>query len=345
MIRDEDERDPARGDSEPDSSDETPYADLGPDTVLDAVAALGYSPDGRLLPLNSYENRVYRVGLEEGPPLVAKFYRPGRWSSAAIREEHAFAAELAAAEIPVVAPLEVDRTTLPVHAGYRFAIFPNRGGRPPELDDPEVLERIGHFMGRLHGVGAGARFEHRPALEPATFGERVVERLCAGDWIPPHMEPAYTSVTRDLLDAVNERWEAVAPRPIRLHGDAHPGNILWRDGPHIVDLDDARTGPAIQDLWLFLGGERGEQEERLRHLWRGYRAFHDLDPVELGLVEALRALRLIHHAGWIAARWGDPAFPRAFPWFDSPRYWEEHVLALREQLAALGEPALPLPMD
>ncbi|MFW6191616.1 MAG: serine/threonine protein kinase [Thiohalospira sp.] len=312
------------------ASEATPYADLGPDTVLDAVAATGREPDGRLLPLNSFENRVYRVGLEEGAPVVAKFYRPGRWPNAAIDEEHAFSAELAAADVPVVAPLDDGPGPLREYAGYRFALFPLRGGRPPELEDPAVLERIGFFLGRLHTVGASARFAHRPDLA-GNFGAGTVETLADSGRLPDYLHEAWTSVARELVG--------------RIHGDAHPGNLLWAEGPHIVDLDDTLTGPAVADLWLFLGGEREEQQQRLAALLRGYRAFRDLDPGELALIEALRGLRILRHAGWIAARWADPAFPVAFPWFEGPRFWEDQVLALREQLANLDEPPLELPRE
>ncbi|MFP4696611.1 serine/threonine protein kinase [Thiohalospira sp.] len=326
------------------ASEATPYADLGPDTVLDAVAATGREPDGRLLPLNSFENRVYRVGLEEGAPVVAKFYRPGRWPNAAIDEEHAFSAELAAADVPVVAPLDDGPGPLREYAGYRFALFPLRGGRPPELEDPAVLERIGFFLGRLHTVGASARFAHRPTLA-GNFGAGTVETLADSGRLPDYLHEAWTSVARELVGRIRERWEAVAPTTLRLHGDAHPGNLLWAEGPHIVDLDDTLTGPAVADLWLFLGGEREEQQQRLAALLRGYRAFRDLDPGELALIEALRGLRILRHAGWIAARWADPAFPVAFPWFEGPRFWEDQVLALREQLANVDEPPLELPRE
>ncbi len=323
-----------------------PFESLDPDTVLDAVEAVGgVRSDGRLLALNSYENRVYMVGVEDGPALVAKFYRPGRWDDAQILEEHAFSEELAAAEVPVVAPLHCGETTLAHSHGFRIALYPMRGGRMLEVDNPDVLRRLGTYLGRIHAVGGGGTFAHRPVLDPGDHGRRVRDWLLAGNWLPPHLEEAYATLTDDLLEAVHACWErAGAVRSIRLHGDFHPGNVLQTEaGFHLVDLDDTCTGPAIQDLWMLLPGERAEQESFLEAVLEGYRTFCDLDPRELHLIEPLRTLRLMRHAAWLAERWEDPAFPRAFPWFAEPRYWEEHLLALREQLAALAEPPLSAP--
>jgi len=318
------------------------YNALGPDAVLDAVEGLGFACDGRLLALNSYENRVYQVGLEDAEPLVAKFYRPGRWSDEAILEEHAFSLELAGEEIPVVPPLIRDDGTLHRHGPYRFALYPRRGGRTPELDDPSHLEQLGRFLGRLHNLGSARPFRHRPALSIAHFGEDSRGFLLAQGFIPDYLKAAYESLTADLLAAVRTAFDDVGPvRTLRLHGDFHLGNILWRDdAPQVVDLDDARSGPAVQDLWMLLAGDRRERTLALSDLLEGYTQFRDFDPRELGLIEALRTLRLMHYAAWIARRWSDPAFPRAFPWFAAPRYWEEHVLTLREQAAALDEPPL-----
>ena len=325
--------------------DAVPYAGLDPDTVLDAVEALGYAVSGHQLALNSYENRVYQIGLDDGGYLVAKFYRPGRWTDAAIREEHAFAAELVEAEIPVVAPLaDAAGETLHLHEGYRYALFPRRGGRAPDLENADVRERLGRFLGRIHAVGRARPFVHRPVLDVERYGERSVAYLLGADVLPGHLEVAYRTLTADLLEQIRAAWDrgAGAPR-LRLHGDCHPGNILWTDaGPHFVDLDDCRTGPAIQDLWMMLSGDRRERAIQLGDILLGYEDFMDLDPRELYLVEALRTLRMLRYAAWIARRWADPAFPRAFPWFGSDRYWEEHILALREQAAALAEPPLPI---
>ncbi|MDD3449221.1 MAG: serine/threonine protein kinase [Gammaproteobacteria bacterium] len=318
------------------------YRELGPDQVLDAVESLGFPTDGRLLALNSYENRVYQVGLDPGSPLVAKFYRPGRWSDAAILEEHAFTLELAEREIPVVAPLVFDGRSLHRHGAFRFALYPRRGGRNPELDDPEVLEQLGRFMGRIHALGEVEPFAHRPTLDLESFGTASASYLLDSGHLPAEVRPAYAEVTSALLEAVRAAYGRAAPvRLIRLHGDAHPGNILWTDhGPHIVDFDDARMGPAIQDLWMFLSGDRAAMSLGLWDLLEGYTQFRDFDPRELHLVEALRGLRMLHYAAWLARRWDDPAFPRAFPWFNTHRYWEEHVQSLREQIGAVAAPPL-----
>lgn len=315
----------------------TPYADLSPDRVLDAVESLGQRPDGRLLALNSYENRVYQVGLEDEAPVIAKFYRPGRWSDAAIREEHAFMLALAELEIPAVAPTIIGGETLHRFAGYRFSLTPRRGGRHPELGDLDVLEWIGRFIGRIHAVGAAEPFRHRPTLDIAHFGVESRDYLLAHDWIPAELLAAYTSVVDQALHGVRDCYaRAGAIYNIRLHGDCHLGNLLWTDaGPHFVDFDDARQGPAVQDLWMLLSGEREEMSQQLAAVLAGYEDFQEFDPRELHLIEALRALRLIHQAAWIARRWSDPAFPAAFTWFGDAHYWQNHILQLREQIAAM----------
>jgi len=319
-----------------------PYAALNPETLLDAVETCGLRCDGRLQALNSYENRVYQVWLDDGSSVVAKFYRPQRWSAAAIQEEHDFALALAAREIPMVAPLVFSGRTCHQHAGFQFAVYPRRGGRSPELEDAETLRWLGRFIARIHATGAVQRFVHRPALNVASFGYESAEFVLNGDFVPADIRPAYESVVADVLARVENRWAAAGPtRSIRLHGDCHAGNILWTDdGPHFVDLDDARMGPAIQDLWMCLSGERTVQQQQLAALLEGYAGFHDFDPAELLLIEALRTLRMVHYAGWLARRWTDPAFPASFPFFNTQRYWQDHVLALREQAAALDEPPL-----
>ena len=323
----------------------TPYQDLTPDTVLNAVDTTGRYTDGTLLPLNSYENRVYQVGVDGGPPLIVKFYRPGRWSDAAILEEHAFLKELADEEIPVVAPLaDSDGATLLQHAGYRFTLFPRQGGRTPDLERPEQLEWLGRFIGRIHAAGAVRHFSHRLSIDARSFGQEPRGFLLQSRFLPPELAPRYREVTELLLAAIERNFvRAEHVRTLRLHGDCHPGNLLWTDaGPHFVDFDDCATGPAVQDLWMLLSGARADMETQLRHVIAGYRQFADFDPAELQLLEALRALRMLNYAAWIARRWDDPAFPRAFPWFDGPRYWEEHIQGLREQLPLLDEPPLAL---
>lgn len=319
-----------------------PFDRLTPDFILDALDGVGAHGDGRMLALNSYENRVYQVGMEQGPPLVVKFYRPARWSDAAIGEEHAFVAELAAAEIPVVPPLSQHGTTLHHHQGFRFAVYPRQGGRAPELGDAGTLQWLGRFIGRIHAAGAGAAFQARPVLDIASFGEEPRDYLLAHGFIPPELEPAWRSSVAQALDGVRRCFDRAGDfRTLRLHGDCHPGNILWtEDGPHFVDFDDSRMGPAVQDLWMLLSGERAEMQRQLAELLAGYTCFRAFDARELHLVEALRTLRLIHYSAWLARRWHDPAFPRAFPWFNTTRYWQDRVLELREQIALMDEPPL-----
>jgi Ser/Thr protein kinase RdoA (MazF antagonist) len=323
-------------------SSATPYATLTPDAVLNAVDSIGLHSDGRLLALNSYENRVYQIGIEEGAPVVAKFYRPARWPDAAILEEHAFTQELAEREIPVVAPLVIDSCTLHSYENFRFTVYPRRGGRAPELDDPNTLEWMGRFIGRIHAVGALSNFEHRPTLDIASFGTTPREFLLTNNWIPPDLDAAYRSVIDQALESVRHCYErAGTVALIRLHGDCHAGNVLWTDdGPHFVDFDDSRMGPAVQDLWMMLSGERADRTRQLADILAGYEDFCEFDPRELHLIEALRTLRLIHYSAWLAMRWEDPAFPIAFPWFNSQIYWQDRILELREQIALMDEPPL-----
>jgi Ser/Thr protein kinase RdoA (MazF antagonist) len=310
------------------------YAALTPEVVLDACDGSGLRADGRLLPLNSYENRVYQVWLDDGSARVLKFYRPGRWTAEQIGEEHAFARELAAREIPVVAPSHTG-----VHAGFSFALYPRRGGRAPNLDDPKVLEWIGRFIGRIHAVGASAPFEFRPSLNIDTFGREPRAYLLDHNFVPADLLEAWKAATEQAIAGVERCFTlSGAVGTIRLHGDCHPGNILWtQDGPHFVDLDDARRGPAMQDLWMLLSGDRAAMSRQLSHVLAGYEDFAALDRRELHLVEALRTLRLLHYSAWLARRWDDPAFPAAFPWFNTQRYWQDRILELREQIALMEE--------
>jgi Ser/Thr protein kinase RdoA (MazF antagonist) len=334
-----------------------PYSRLTPDVVLNALEALGLRCDGRLLALNSYENRVYQVGLEEplpgtpsatNPAVVAKFYRPDRWTNEQILEEHAFAAELADAEIPVVAPLALAGATLHEREGFRFAVFPRRGGRAPNLEDEQTLEWLGRFIGRIHSVGRAHAFAHRPRLDIASFGEEPRAFLLASDFIPPDLVAPWKQVADLALEGVRHAFERAGDVAwIRTHGDCHPSNVLWTPdtgnapgGPHFVDLDDSRMAPAVQDLWMLVSGDRHSMGRQLGRLLDGYEDFAEFDDRELNLVEALRTLRLIHYSAWLARRWDDPAFPIAFPWFGTPRYWQDRILELREQVAALQEPPL-----
>ena len=318
------------------------YLGLQPDDILDAVDSLGYESDGRLLALNSYENRVYRVGIEAAPPVVTKFYRPARWSDAAILEEHEFAIELADEDIPIVPPIRHEGATLHFHGPFRFSVANFRGGRTPELDDMELLRQLGRLVARIHRCGETRPFVHRPTLDIESFGVRSRDYLLDNGLIPTDLEPAYTSICEHLFDGIRGCYaRAGESKHLRLHADFHPSNVLVTgDVVHIVDLDDTRMGPAMQDLWMFLSGDRNEQTPQLEELLEGYTEFRNFDARELHLIEALRTLRIMHYAAWLAKRWRDPAFQRAFPWFDGNRYWDEHILALREQAALMEESPL-----
>ena len=311
---------------------DTPYASLTPDLVLDAVSACGLWPDGRLLALNSYENRVWQVGLEDSAPVIAKFYRPGRWSDAAIIEEHAFARELADAELPVVAPLAFGGRSLLQHRGFRYALSPRQGGRAPELETNDALQWLGRLIARMHVVGARTAFVHRGRLDRATMVEQPAQAVLDSPLLPASLRTNYRAAATHLDNAIAARLEAVGPvQQLRLHGDCHPGNVLWTEaGPHFVDLDDARSGPAVQDLWMLANDERA-----MEALLEGYQQFRDVDHAELALIPALRAMRQLHYAGWIAARWRDPAFPAAFPFAAETRWWQQHVDDLRELVDTL----------
>ncbi len=318
------------------------YRNLQPADIYDVLDELGFLCSGRFLALNSYENRVYKMGLEEGGDIVVKFYRPGRWDNDAIIEEHDFALELADQDIPVVAPLEIDGETL-FHTGpFRLAVYPCHGGRAPELDDEEQLKQLGRFVARIHLIGATADFEYRPRIDIESYGSESRDYLLESGFVPAEMEEVYESVADLVLAGVEDSFDRTgAVSEFRLHADFHPGNVLVAgDSFHIVDLDDARTGPSVQDLWMFLSGDREEQTPQLSALLSGYQEFRRFDARELNLIEALRSLRLMHYAAWLARRWDDPAFKQAFPWFDTRRYWDEHVLTLREQVALMQEPPL-----
>lgn len=312
---------------------------------MNAVESLGFHCDCRMIALNSYENRVFQVGIEDEAPLIAKFYRPGRWNDEQILEEHAFCFELDEGELPVVAPLRNrDGQSLFRYAEFRFALFPRQGGHAPEFDNLDNLLILGRTLGRLHGIGAIRPFCHRPHLCSNDFGHASVA-LLYDHVVPTDYRDSYLAVTDRLLEKVDSTLRAVGPlNLIRTHGDCHPGNILWRQGaPHFVDFDDSRMAPAVQDLWMMLSGERPRRLAQLAELVEGYSEFADFDARELHLVEPLRALRILHYSAWLARRWTDPAFPATFPWFNTPRYWNGHIIELREQLAALEEPPLELP--
>lgn len=322
-----------------------PYASLTPDVVIDALAALGLAVDGRLMALSSYENRVYQVMLDDGQALVAKFYRPERWSDAQIEEEHAFAQALMAAEVPVVGPLRLLGQTLHHANGFAFSVSPRRGGRAPELDDFDVLEWLGRFIARIHDVGARQAFVHRPALNLQTFGTEQRDWLLHSGQIAPAWQSAWTAACDEALDRVAQAYAHTPHTVLRLHGDCHPGNVLWtpmdmpQGGPHFVDLDDARMGPAIQDIWMLVNGEGVQKQQQLAALLDGYEQMRPLDRRELRLIEPLRTLRILHYSAWLARRRDDPAFVQNFPWFGSDDYWAGQTQALREQCMAMDEAA------
>jgi Ser/Thr protein kinase RdoA (MazF antagonist) len=323
-----------------------PYDALTPDVVLDALDSTGLRGDGRLQALNSYENRVYQARLEDSGTVVLKFYRPGRWSEAQIAEEHAFAAELAAAEVPLVAPLRLQGRTLHHHAGFLFSVSPSRGGRRPELDDPEVLEWTGRLLARLHQVGATRPFVQRPALDATSFGAEPLAWLLGHDMVALEAAGRWREAAQAALELARDAMAACAPAgpvaTLRLHGDCHPGNILWSPdaGPHFVDIDDSRSGPAVQDFWMLLSGDRIQQQRQLGALLDGYETLREFDRCELALIEPLRTLRLLHYSAWLARRWNDPIFPPNFPWFGSAAYWQEQTRVLWDQVEAMRQPPL-----
>ncbi len=322
-----------------------PYFDLTPVTVLEAIESLGFETDARIFALNSYENRVYQVGLVGKPSIIVKFYRPERWSIEQILEEHSYTFELADLEIPVVPPLSFeDQGSLLQFNNFKFSVFEQFLGRAPELDNLDNLLVMGRFVGRIHAVGASKHFSHRVDLSMERFAIRSRQFLLENNFLPADLRTAYESLSRDLVDKLRLRLAAHGDiETLRIHGDCHPGNVLWNDGiPNFVDFDDTMTGPAIQDLWMMLSGDRNQRQAQLLELVEGYNEFYHFKAAELELVESLRTLRLMHYSAWLARRWQDPAFPMSFPWFNTERYWAEHILELREQLALLDEPALRL---
>ncbi len=322
------------------SIEQTPFAGLTPDAVIGAAEALGLEPDGRQFALNSYENRVYRLGRIEAAAVVLKFYRAGRWSDRQILEEHEFALELAEQEIPVAAPLRLGGSTLHRVGNFRLAVFPLCAGTAPELDQPGARELLGRTLARIHAVGARRRFEARRTLDREQWGTQARRQLLESGFLPGHMQQRYAEVSSALLQRIEAAFAAAAPvSSIRVHGDCHLGNILWHQrGPLFVDLDDCLNGPRIQDLWMFLSGSADEQRHQWSELIEGYRQFGALEHSELLLIEALRAARMLNHAAWIAARWADPAFPRAFPWAGQVRFWEGYVGDLMQQCDVLDDP-------
>lgn len=320
-----------------------PFALLSPDMVIDAVESSGLVSDARVFALNSYENRVYQVGIEESVPIIVKFYRPQRWSTAQILEEHEFSLELADLEIPIVPPIKnAEGKTLLEYEGFRFAIFERKGGHPPEFDNLDNLLVMGRFLGRMHQVGSMREFQTRNTLSIELFAGKNVSFLLEHDFLPPDLRKAYESLAQDLITRMYSiKKETMQAKLIRTHGDCHIGNVLWRDDtPHFVDLDDCMMAPAIQDMWMLLSGSREQRLQQLAEIVDGYNEFYHFNPSELPLIETYRTLRLMNYSAWLARRWDDPAFPLSFPWFNTENYWAGHILELREQLAALDEPPL-----
>ncbi len=323
--------------------DSHPFDSLNPELIMDAVESLGFHCDCRIFPLNSYENRVYRVGVEDGEPLIVKFYRPERWSLEQLQEEHDFCFELQEEELPVLAPLRIEGQSLHRFNRFVFAVFALQGGHAPEFSRPETLKALGRLISRLHNVGRRSPYQHRPTLDVVSFGHTSVEFLLNSDLIPEIYRQAYESLSRGLLVVLEQRFSATRSTPLRVHGDCHVGNFLERDNSYfLVDFDDSRMSYAVQDLWMFLSGDTAQQQQQLEPLLEGYHTFADFNPAELQLIEVLRSLRIIHYAAWLGRRNDDPAFTRYFPWFGTPQYWGEHILELREQYAALNETPLTM---
>ncbi|MDH5473499.1 MAG: serine/threonine protein kinase [Gammaproteobacteria bacterium] len=314
------------------------FQSLKPDIIIDAVESQGLECDARIFPLNSYENRVYQIGIENSAPIIGKFYRPDRWTDAQIIEEHNFTLALEKLELPVVAPLLYENKSLIFYNDIRFALYPRKGGRTPELDNADHLKWMGRFLGRIHAAGSTHAFKHRPRIDIQSFVIEPAQFLITNHFIPDYLKQAYQSLSEDILKLLQQHLASVPYSNIRLHGDCHPGNILWTDnGPHFVDFDDCRMGPAIQDLWMLLSGSVDDQRRQLNYVLDGYYEFHDFNPAETRLIETLRTMRIIHYSAWLARRWEDPAFPLAFSWFNTSNYWEQHILELREQFSLLQE--------
>ena len=323
-------------------NDSHPFSRLTPDFIINAVESVGFMCDARILELNSYENRVYQIGIEDSEPVIGKFYRPDRWTLEQIMEEHTFTLELAEDDLSVVAPLKLeDGNTLFNYEGFNVALFPRKGGRAPAVDDLGCLEILGRFIARIHNTGATAKFAHRPEISIEEYGTGARQWLLDNNFIPAELIEAYDSVSSHLLEMIQTAFSNTDYNAIRLHADCHMGNVLWRDDqPHFVDFDDARSGPAIQDLWMLLSGDEESMSTQMSKILLGYRDFRSFNTAELSLIEPLRTLRMMHHAAWLARRWDDPAFPRAFPFFNTQRYWSDHILELREQWAEIEAPTL-----
>lgn len=314
---------------------------LSPDLILDALESIGLVADSGLTALNSYENRVYQFLDEQRKRYVVKFYRPERWSAEQIIEEHCFSQDMSTAEIPAVAPLIIQGNTLHHYQGYMFTVFPSVGGRQYEIDNLDQLEWVGRFLGRIHQIGSEDLFVVRPTIGLDEYLTQPRDVLESCELIPVKQRTSFLHSTDLLISTIKEYWNTDW-QPSRLHGDCHPGNILWRDGPLFVDLDDARNGPAVQDLWMLLHGDRREQLLQLDILLEAYGEFSEFDSKQLALIEPLRAMRMIYYLAWVARRWQDPAFPRSFPWMKEEDFWLNQSTVFTEQIKKLQIPPLQL---
>jgi Ser/Thr protein kinase RdoA (MazF antagonist) len=316
------------------------YYQLTPDAITDALAGMGFYVDSGLMALNSYENRVYRFKNEEEGNLVAKFYRPGRWSREQIEEEHAFVAALAADGVRVVQPLQREQQSLFEYKGILFAVWPAIAARQLEADNLEQLEALGEQLAKLHLRGEREPLGHRSRMDPAVELPLARDLLERHGQIPAALRQPFFSLLERLLEEVCRRYRPATD--IALHGDCHGGNLLWQGGPWLLDFDDCRRGPAVQDIWMMLSGSRQEQLVQLDSLLAGYEMVREFDNPELALIEPLRSMRIINYMAWLASRWSDPAFPVNFPWFNTEGYWQQQIAVLREQLEALAAPPLSL---
>lgn len=317
------------------------FQTLHPDTIMDALFEQGIRVDSGLTPLNSYENRVYQFQDEDRRRYVVKFYRPQRWSAEQISEEHQFAHELMNDEVPVAAPLEFNGQTLLTHQGYYYAVFPSLGGRQFEADNLDQMEWVARYLGRLHQTGRKKTFISRPAIDVNEYLIEPRHVFEHSTLIPAGLKAAFLNATDSLIEAVMAQWHTRFDL-LRLHGDCHAGNILWRDGPLFVDLDDARNGPAVQDLWMLLNGDKAERRMQLETIIEAYEEFSEFKTDEIALIEPLRAMRMVYYLAWLIRRWDDPAFPKNFPWLTGEDYWHRQTLTFIEQVKVLQEPPLQL---
>ncbi|ENZ4141553.1 serine/threonine protein kinase [Enterobacter ludwigii] len=317
------------------------FQTLHPDTIMDALFEQGIRVDSGLTPLNSYENRVYQFQDEDRQRFVVKFYRPQRWSAEQIQEEHQFSHDLLNDDVPVAAPLKFNNQTLLTHEGFYYAVFPSLGGRQFEADNIDQMEWVARYLGRIHQTGRKEDFIARPTIGIHEYLLEPRQVFETSALIPKALKDNFLNATDKLIDAVKICWRDDIS-VLRLHGDCHAGNILWRDGPLFVDLDDARMGPAVQDLWMLLNGDKAEQRMQLETIIEAYEEFSPFNSDEIVLIEPLRAMRFVYYLAWLIRRWDDPAFPRNFPWLTGEDYWRSQISTFTEQVKVLKEPPLQL---